>query len=134
MRNTSDKVGIFPWLLAVLLFPAGMFILLGVGKVLPWFRAVLLILLTCSSLAAFAWLMGELEKHKAGQSILLVASLAGGLLLVAWSAIAYVVGRRAGFWSDAHLRGWRRLGWSMLGIGVFLVVADAALLFLLSVE
>ena len=109
------------WLLATLFFPSGVFVAYGSARLLSWSRAVLLALFSYGCLIGFVQLMVHFERSEASDMIRSAAILGGVTMFCGWGCVLYRIGQRAGYWSRAVQRGWRRACWfavAVLALGV----------------
>jgi hypothetical protein len=86
-------------MLAVVTFPAGMFIGLGCAKVLSWPRAILLAVLSFGSLMGFVRLMVYSQKAEASSFAEFEANVGGIAMLSLWGMAIFLIGRRKGYWT-----------------------------------
>ena len=99
------------WVLATLFFPSGLFVAFGSARLLSWWRAVLLAVLSYGCIIGFAQLMVHLERGGASGLVHSTAVLGDVMMFCAWGFLLYRIGQRVGYWSPKVQRGWRRAGW-----------------------
>lgn len=100
------------WLvLALALFPSGVFIGLGLARVLTWPRSIALALFSEVTVVGFALAMSGLEENHAREMWRLAVSYGGIGMFAAWNYVIYCIGRRAAYWSPKVMRSWRRAAW-----------------------
>lgn len=104
------------WVVAVLFFPSGLFLAYGSAKLLSWWRAVLLALLSYGCLVGFVQLMVHLERRGASGLVHSIAILGGLAMLGGWGFVLYRIGQCAEYWSPTAQRVWRRAGWFAVAV------------------
>ncbi len=133
------------WIVAVLLFPTGIFVAFGASRLLSWPRSIALAVLSyVTSFTLFGKLIEKqtpsLDFQELFQQLLqstelasimdlgakIFPLLAGQLLVVAfWGYVQYRIGERAAFWPPLACKLWRRSVWVFAGLFVALLVLAA---------
>jgi hypothetical protein len=131
MKNQEPRqIPRWAWVLAVLLFPPGVFVAFGCARLLSWWRSVLFAVLSYASLEGFLRTLLYLEDRGVPEAVRLAVVLGGHLLFSAWGFALYRIGAAARYWSPAAQKRWRGAGWFAVAVFAFGLLG-LALLFIL---
>jgi hypothetical protein len=103
------------WILGILYFPWGIFLVLGMARLLSWTRCVLLTLTSFASALVGVQIIFDLKNTHASDLSLSLASAAGVVMYFGWGNIIYEIGQKAEYWSPRAQWSWRCASW----IGIF---------------
>ena len=111
-QSETSALSYLGWLLAVALFPSGIFLRLALAKVVSWPHAILCSILSYAVLVPVIPAMEFLEKQRTPGWMTVKSAVVLGMVLwifgIAW--YQYRLGRTRGYWSDTGRRVWRILG------------------------
>ena len=110
------------WIMALLLYPTGMFVAYGSARLLSWRRSVSLAVLSWACVFGFVQLMIYLEFTGAGYLARSVALSVGALMVSAWGKVLFRIGEAASYWSPVARRCWRCAGWLAAAVVLLSVI------------
>ena len=99
------------WVAGLLLFPWGVFVVMGMARLLSWPRSVLLALGSLITGMIFVQLMAYLDETHASELSHALALAGGTVMYCGWGFLMYEIGETVKYWSPAVQRGWRWVAW-----------------------
>lgn len=108
---TPRRVGWGYWFAGIVLFPWGVFLVLGMARLLSWTRSVLLAMTSLATGMIFVEIMADLDNSHASELSHALALAGGTMMYCGWGYLMYEIGQKVEYWSPRVLRGWRWAAW-----------------------